>query len=225
MNRMKTLATRLSLLALIALCAIAPLAIAQPTPSDVVTVGTVSGSGTVSVPVYIRDTSGTVIGIDQPSGSRIQSYSIRVTYPSPFIDSITFTRAGITSTLTPVFEDDPTTPTSVSLLGTFDETTNLIPFTSDATLPGDQIGVLNVAIDPTAPIGTLISFTLDPVLTQLTDEGGTPASIESQANGRLTLVNGSITVAEVPVVPTLGEWTLALLAVGLSIVALRFRLS
>lgn len=37
---------------------------------DVVTVGTATASnGTADVPVYIRDTSGTPLGIDKPAGS------------------------------------------------------------------------------------------------------------------------------------------------------------
>ena len=40
----------------------------------------------------------------------------------------------------------------------------------------------------------VITLTLDPTLTQLTNEAGTPATIETTANSRLVLVNGSITV-------------------------------
>ncbi len=48
-------------------------------PPDVVTIGSGVNSGlTVDVPVYIRDTSGSPLGIDQPFGSRIQSYSLTV---------------------------------------------------------------------------------------------------------------------------------------------------
>src|ERR1019366_572156 len=69
---------------------------------DTVTVATVNGpaGGFVDVPVYIRDASGTPLGLDQPPGSRIQSYAIKVTYsPASSVSSITFTRAGITSSL------------------------------------------------------------------------------------------------------------------------------
>ena len=76
-----------------------PFAAAQPTPQDVVTVGSAIGPAgtTVDVPVFIRDTSGTPLGMDQPPGSKIQSYSIKVNYaPAASVQSITFTRAGIT---------------------------------------------------------------------------------------------------------------------------------
>lgn len=204
--------------------AIAVPAMAQVQP-DVITVGTVSGGGLVDVPVYIRDTSGTPLGIDQPSGSRIQSYSIRVSYsPASAVQSVTFSRAGITAPLTPTFENSPSAPGSISLLDNFDETTNLIPFTSNMALPGNQVAHLLVAIAPGTPPGTHITLTLDPVLTQLTDEGGTPATIETVQNGRVQLVNGAIDVTSSSV-PTLGEWALGLLAAALAIAALRFRLS
>jgi exosortase sorting signal-containing protein len=199
-------------------------AVAQPLPSDVVTVATVSGNGVVDVPVYIRDTSNTPLGIDQPFGSRIQSYSIRVSYsPASSVQSISFSRAGITQPLTPQFESSPAVPGSISLLDNFDETTNLIPFTSNATLPGNQVAHLLVTLSPSATPGSTITLTLDPVLTQLTDEGGTPATVETVANSRLTLVSGAINVTAP--VPTVSTWALILLAVSLAMVAIRMRLS
>src|ERR1043165_5113434 len=80
---------------------------AQAPPADVITAGTVplaSAGSTVDVPVFIRDTSATPLGIDQPFGSRIQSYSLTVNYaPTAAVQSITFTRGGITQPLTPAF--------------------------------------------------------------------------------------------------------------------------
>src|SRR5437763_6844692 len=187
-------------------------------PADVVTVGTVNGAsgGTIDVPVFIRDTSGTPLGIDQPPGSRIQSYALTVSYsPASSVQSITFTRAGITAPLTPTFESSPTAPGMVSLLDTFQESTNLIPFTLNAPLPGNQVGVLHVTISPSAPIGSTITLTLGSTLTQLNNQGGT--TTESVANGNLTLVNGAINV--ITSVPALSTWALALLAIALAITA------
>src|SRR5438067_2412139 len=93
--------------------------------ADVLTVGTSSGApgSVVDVPVYIRDVSGTPLGLDQPPGSRIQAYSIKVNYsPAAAVQSISFTRAGITSSLTPLFESSPASAGSISLLDTFSET-------------------------------------------------------------------------------------------------------
>jgi len=226
MNRTSTFVRGILLLAALGSCLVSERAMAQA--ADVVTVGEVEGNGVVNLPVYIRDTSATPLGIDQPAGSRIQSYSIRVTYlPTAAVQSIAFSRAGITAPLTPTFESSPAAPGSISLLGNFDEATNLIPFTSNAVVPGDQVANLVVTIAPGTAPGTLITLTLDPVLTQLTDEGGTPATVETVANGRLVLVSGSILVtgaAEAAAVPMLPPWALAVLAVSLAVVAVRMRI-
>jgi len=145
------------------------------------------------------------------------------------VQSITFTRGGITASLTPTFESSPAVPgTSIALLDTFAEATNLIPFTSNATLPGDQVGTLHVTLAPGTPVGTVIAFTLDPTLTQLSDEGGTPGTVETTGNGRLALVPGSITVtapAVVIPVPTLSTWAMIVMVLMIAAVASRMRMS
>jgi hypothetical protein len=200
-------------------------AAAQPLPQDVITVGTATArpSTTISVPVYIRDVSGTSLGIDQPPGSRIQSFSIKVDYaPTSAITAVTFTRAGITTALTPTFEASPSGPGTISLLATFPEGTNLIPFTSNAPAPGQQIGSLNFTISGAAIPGTLVTLNLDPVLTQLTDQGGSPATRESVTNGNLALVSGAIAIVSGDV-PTLSTWALLFLAAALTFITLRIR--
>jgi len=188
-------------------------------PADIITVGTSLGfGGPVDVPVYIRDTSGTSLGVDQPAGSKIQSYSIKVDYsPASAVQSVTFTRAGITVPLTPTFENSPSGPGSVSLIGTFQESTNPIPFTLNSTPPGDLVGHLVFTMAPTVTRGQLITLTLDPTLTQLTDQSGSSATKETVANANLVLVNGAISIAAL--VPTLTDYALLLLAASLAIVA------
>ena len=186
--------------------------------ADTVTVGTVSlasAGSTVDVPVFIRDVSGTPLGLDQPPGSRIQSYSLTVNYaPASAVQSVTFTRAGITAPLTPAFESSPSAPGTISLLDVFQESTNLIPFTLNGAPPGNQVGVLHLTIAPTATVGTTIALTLDPTLTQLANQAGTTS--ETTTNGSLTLVNGAIVVTTP--VPALSAWALALLAIALAAV-------
>jgi hypothetical protein len=194
---------------------------------DVVTVATVSGFGTVDVPVYIRDVSGTSLGIDQPPGSRIQSYSIKVNYTAG-VSSVTFSRAGITATLTPSFETSPSSAGSIALLGNFQESTNLIPFTLNAAIPGNQVAHLLVTIPQAVAPGTVISLTLDPALTQLSDEAGSLATVETAGNARLALVNGSITVLAPPAspgipIPALGVMALLVLAISLGLVGMKVR--
>ena len=188
---------------------------------DVVTIGTGVNSGmTVDVPVYIRDTSASPLGIDQPFGSRIQSYSLTVNYaPASAIQSVTFTRAGITQPLTPAFESSPASAGSITLIDTFDETTNLIPFTSNAALPGNQVAKLHFTFKPSTLTGTVVTLTLDPTLTQLSNQGGTTS--ETVNNGTLTLVNGSIIQTED--IPLLDARVLILLAVVLALIAIRLR--
>jgi hypothetical protein len=210
------------LLAVFSLTAVAHAAVV---PADVVTVGTVVAAGPViDVPVYIRDVSGTPLGVDQPAGSRIQSYSIKVNYsPAAAVQSITFTRAGITAPLTPTFETSPSSAGSVSLLDTFPEATQMIPFTSNAAAPGNQIGHLTVTLAPSAIPGTVIALAIDPTLTQLTDDGGNGATKESTTNANLLLVDGQITVAAVAIIPAMSGWMLMLLGGMLATVALAIR--
>jgi hypothetical protein len=205
--------------ALVAVCGLWWAAPAAAQAADVVTVGTVSANGPViTVPVYVRDVSGTPLGIDQPSGSRIQSFSIKVDYPaSPSIQSVTFTRAGITAALTPTFETSPAAAGTISLIMTFDETTNLVPFVSNAAAPGNQVGQLTFQFSPSTPPGTIVPLTLDAALTQLSNEGGT--TTESVNSGALVLVPGAITIlAVINGIPTVGVWGLILLAAALAMV-------
>jgi hypothetical protein len=202
-------------------------AAAQPTPHDIVTVATVGGTGgsSIDVPVYINDLSGTTLGLDQPAGSRIQSYGIRISASNAvYVQSMTLTRGGITQPLTPTFETNPTAPGVATLIDTFTEATNLIPFTLDGAAPGNQVATLHVTLVPFVPAGTVITLTLDPLATELTNESGTPTTAETVANGRLLLVNGAINVAAAAAIPTLTQWALILLAIMLAAIAIRTRL-
>jgi hypothetical protein len=164
--------------------------------ADAVTVGIVTASGsTVTVPVYIRDLAATPLGIDRPAGSKIQSFSIKVSYsPASAVQSVTFNRAGITASLTPTSEFKPSTSNSASLLATFHEATNPIPLTLNASAPGNLVAQLVVTLSASATPSSSIALTLDPSLTQLTDSGGTAATKETEANGHLILVDGRIDV-------------------------------
>ena len=196
-------------------------AAAQPLPQDVITVGSGSASagGVIDIPVFIRDTSGTPLGVDQPPGSKIQSYSLKVNYaPAAAVQSVTFTRAGITSSLTPTFESNPSGAGTISLLDTFQESTNPIPFVSNAALPGNQVAHLLITLSPSAAPGAL-TLTLDPTLTQLTDQAGSGATKETVAAGNLLLVNGVVTITAF--VPAMSTWALILLAVSIALIAVR----
>ena len=194
------------LFSLLTFLIIAAPAIAQ----DAVKVDTVSASGnTVDVPVYIRDVSGTTLGRDQAVGSRIQAYSIKVTYaPAAAVQSVTFSRAGITAGLTPASEFSPATTGSISLLDTFQESTNLIPFTLNTPAPGDQVAHLVFTLSSSAAPGSSISLTLDPSLTQLSNQGGDKN--ETTSNGGITLTDGAINIPQLSlaIVPGSADITL-----------------
>lgn len=160
---------------------------------DVITVGSVVASGLAAeVPVYVKDAGGTPLGVDRPAGSKIQAFSIKVDYaPASAVQSVSFTRAGVTKNLNPTFETAPSNSGSISLVVSFDETTNPIPFTLNGTA---QVARLLFTLSPSAAPSSTITLTLDPSLTQLTDSGGSAATKETVAKGSLALVDGSIQI-------------------------------
>lgn len=196
---------------------------AAQTASDTVTVATVTAlGGLVDVPVYIRDVSGTPIGGDQPAGSKVQAYSIKVTATPPgAVQSVTFARAGVTAGLTPTAEFTPSGPGTASIVDVFSESTNHIPLTLNAPAPGDQVAHLTVLLSPSVTPGSTITLALDPAVTTLSNQNGTTEETTTTSN--LTLVNGAINVPASFVfdVPALSLVGLALLAAVLCAVALR----
>jgi len=161
---------------------------------DVIEVGNATADGpTVAVPVHLHDVSGTPLGMDRPPASRIQAFSITVNYsPASAVSSVAFTRAGVTSGLKPVFETAPGGGGSVSILASFQQSTNPISFTLDGGAPGDLIAELVFTLSPSAAPGSDITLSLDAATTQLTDDGGSAATKETAGNGALGLIDGSI---------------------------------
>lgn len=178
----------------IAAAAVALVPLAASAQQDVITVGSATASGSsVTIPVSVRDVASTPLGVDQPAGSKIQSFSIKVTYsPASAVSSVTFTRAGITASLSPTFESSPANAGSISWLATFAEGSATVPFTLNRSAPGDQVAKLDFTLSGTAAPGSSISLTLDSSVTQLTNQGGTTK--ETTGNGSLSLVNGSIAI-------------------------------
>lgn len=220
MNKLKALA-----LSALTLCCL-PAANAAVVAADVITVGNVTAtSAVVDVPVYIRDVSGTPLGVDQPAGNKLQSYSITVNYaPAGSVATAGMGRAGITASLSPLFESAPVGPGTASLIDTFYEATNPVPFVSNAPASGNQVAHLMVQLSPSVTPGSVITLTLDPTLTQLANDGGTTK--ETVLAGNLVLVNGTITIPAnfVYQIPTMSQWMLVLLAITLAVVAVRVRM-
>ena len=203
------------------LCTLLLFAVSLALPAvaqDTITIDTKSAAAgtTVDVPIYVRDVSGTPLGVDQPPGSRIQALSIKVNYaPATAVQSISIARAGITAPLTPLAEFTPSAPGTVSLITSFEESTDLIPFVSNASAPGNEVAHLLITVS-SASVGQTITLTLDGTLTQLGNQAGTTS--ETSATG-LTLVNGAVNV--VADVPALSTIALLLLAAAFTIIALR----
>lgn len=177
---------------------------------DVITVGTATANGsTVDIPVYIRDSSGTPLGRDKGAGLKIQGYSLTVSYsPAAAVQSVTFSRAGITAGLTPSFENTSQPAGSIALIDSFSESTNLIPFTLNAPGSGDQVAHLVFTLSSSAAPGSSIALTLDPSLNALSNQEGNLE--ETQGNGGLTLVNGAINIAQITLSITSGSRTVAI---------------
>jgi uncharacterized protein YjdB len=206
MTQIRLRATHVIVLFLIA---IALLDTAPALAQDVITVGSVTTSGpTVDVPVYVRDVSGTPLGRDNGAGLKIQGYSLTVAYtPTSAVQSVTFSRAGITAGLTPGFENSSSPSGSVSLLDSFDESTNLIPFTLNSPGSGDQVAHLIVTLSSSAAPGSSISLMLDPSLTALSNQSG---NLEETPGNGVALVNGSINIAQLSLNIVPGTSTVAM---------------
>ncbi|HEX3067832.1 MAG TPA: Ig-like domain repeat protein [Thermoanaerobaculia bacterium] len=161
---------------------------------DVLTIGTTSASAgsTVAVPVYLRDVTGTPLGTDAGSGNRIQSLSIQVSFPAVAVTSATFARAGALAGLSPSFEQTVNGNGTIGWLGQFVESTQPIPLTANAPLPGNRIGTLTLTLASGLANGSTIALTFSPENTLLSNQGGTLS--ETTLNNGLNLTNASITI-------------------------------
>lgn len=162
---------------------------------DVMSLGNVlATTSTIDVPLYVRDVSGTPLGIDRAAGFRIQAVSAKVSFaPMSAISSATIQRAGILAGLTPVNEVNGSTATTRSWIAWFDEASNPVPFHLDGAAPGDLVAVVRVTLASSVAPGTRIDLGLDTLVSALNNQTGTL----SETTGRsLVLVNGSITVGQ-----------------------------
>ncbi|HEV8629318.1 MAG TPA: fibronectin type III domain-containing protein, partial [Thermoanaerobaculia bacterium] len=149
-------------------------------------------TGTMQI-VYVRDTSGTPLGVDQAAGAKIQSFSIKIAYsPASAFSSLSLSRAGLLAALTPkAGESNPTTAGTASYLGSFAESSNPVPFNLDAPAPGNLVLQATYTVAPAPPTGT-VTFTLDAAVTLLANEAGTID--ETVADGGITLTGGSLVI-------------------------------
>lgn len=113
-------------------------------------------------------------------------------FPAAFVDSIGFVQAGVTAGRTAFFSQVTPGADNIYVLKAFDESTDPLLFVLNAPAPGDVIGQLQIAIDPTAPTGTQIPLTLQAFNAALIDDSATES--ETVANGNLALRHGYVVV-------------------------------
>ena len=162
---------------------------------DVLTIGSVSAAsgGTASVPISIRDVTGTSLGTDAGTGNRIQGFAFKIMFPADLVDSIGFTRAGgIAASLTPLYETTLQGDGWISYVVSFSELSNVIPFTPNAPAPGDPIGTLSVTLSPSAAPDSTVPLTFHAPSAILSNQAG--SVLETIAAGNLKLVNGALSV-------------------------------
>ena len=166
---------------------------------DVITVGSVasvSPGQLVMVPIFVRDVAGSPLGGDQPVGRAIQDFAITVQIlPAGAVSMVSFQRSGLTANLTPVFETSVESGDRQSWIASFDETDDPVLLTLDATEPGERVVHLVVQIDPSFVPGSAVRLRPVAATTALGNQQGTV--VETQANGRLELVDGLLGPAEI----------------------------
>lgn len=204
--------------ALIALCVL--LTASTVLAADTVTIGTVAtatGTGTVVVPIYVRDASGTPLGRDQAAGHRISGLFVDVVYgPQACVTGSVVLSAPANglfgsfraaATCGSIFEYQP------RVIGTNQaysfaapeqggsDPCGVLPFALDAVAPGDRVAELSLTLDQcpadlTIPLHVLTS---GPTLAALMSDVGVLETVE---NGDLAVLDGSIQVVAHPVAVT-----------------------
>ncbi len=168
-------------------------------PSDFLTVGGASfdapAGGKVTVPVFVRDVSGSSLGMDSGTGSRIQRVRVQVgVSPESAVRGVSVVSAGTTAGLTPSYEQVKTRPGHFSYEVHFDELTNPIPFNLDAPEPGDLIANLSLSLAPTLDPGDTIQLEVEMAgeKTWLGNQDG--SAVETTENGGLRTAGAQIKI-------------------------------
>lgn len=162
---------------------------------DVITISStsVAPGGTARVGVWLRDVSGTPLGVDAGSGKRIQGVALSWQLASTGdVPAMQYETAGVLRAFAATYERLVAIDRGFAYLGYFDEASAPIPFVSNAASPGNRIGTIVLTVPAQAVNGTTYTLTLDPKYSRLANA---QASIfESQFNGKLKLIAGTVIV-------------------------------
>lgn len=158
------------------------------TRGDVLTIGSVTAAGpSLTIPVHLRDVSGTPLDVNRATNLRIAKLLLRVNYtPAAAVASIAFQRAGATSA-NPITEVAYQSAGSLTWNGTFSS----LPLTLNATGRGNLVGNLVVTLASAAP-GTVVSLDFDRLYTRVANSSGDVA--QSAPSRDLALVSGRVSV-------------------------------
>lgn len=152
-------------------------------------------AATARLPIVVLDASANALGRDAGAGRRIQGFSIGATISDPsLVSTVSFVRAGITSSLTPIFERQVADSggSMFSWILTFDEGASPLPFQLDE---GDLVGWLDLGISGQATPGDVITVALDAGASAIANQGGW---LTSTGLSGLILEAGSVRVEETP---------------------------
>ena len=184
------------LAAAVLLAAPAPAAQARPArtrPSVLAAGKAAAGAGrTVVVPVRLRDSRGTPLGLERGPGNAIQAISLAVRcLPAEAVTEVRLRRAGATAKAEPLFEAAPRGGASGALVASFDELRQPLAVGLYPSR-GDLVAEIVVTLAPHVAPGTVVELRLDPAVTTLSDQAGTVS--ETAGNGWLRLLDGRLEV-------------------------------
>lgn len=157
---------------------------------------TASTRSSVTVPIFVRDAPGTILGNDQPlpghSHGRIQAIAFQLTInPPDAVRSKLIERAGILLGHQPISELTRQTSDSVSYFAVFDDQRDPLTF-SPGSVAGDLVANLVLDLTPGASGRLTVSVNPSPRVTLLSDQRG---EFTEDTTTELRVSNGCVDIS------------------------------
>jgi hypothetical protein len=178
---------RKSILVVLLVLAAAPVSAQQ----DVLTIGSGAAppGGTVSIPVYLRDRTGTPLDTYPIYESNsIAGVAFKVLYPTDLVASVTVSRADFLP-FDPIYEAVREGTGFVSYAVACEYRCHI---DRDRPPPGEHFVTLGVTLQPNVPLGTAVVLRIEPSGAMFSNRMSTIT--ESVASGHMTVVDGIVTV-------------------------------